>query len=123
MDMASILVIDDDLAVRGLFEQVLQSDGHTVYLAATAAAAYDVLRCSPIEIVITDLNMPEGTGLEVVSVLRRDFPATKVVIVSSEASEYDPLQVSPLLDAMVVLPKPVGVGHLLGTVHRVLACH
>ena len=47
MDMASILVIDDDLAVRGLFEQVLQSDGHTVYLAATAAAAYDVLRCSP----------------------------------------------------------------------------
>lgn len=82
-----------------------------------------MLRCSPIEIVITDLNMPEGTGVEVVSVLRRDFPATKVVIVSSEASEYDPLQVSPLLDAMVVLPKPVGVGHLLGTVHRVLACH
>ena len=121
--MASILVIDDDLAVRGLFEQVLQSDGHTVYLAATAAAAYDVLRCSPVEIVITDLNIPEGKGLEVISVLRHDFPDTKVVIVSSEASESDPLQASPLLNEIEVLPKPVGVGHLLGTVHRVLACH
>ena len=123
MDMASILVIDDDLAVRGLFEQVLQSDGHTVYLAATAAGAYDVLRCSPVEIVITDLNIPEGKGLEVISVLRHDFPDTKVVIVSSEASESDPLQASPLLNEIEVLPKPVGVSHLLGTVHRVLACH
>ena len=51
------------------------------------------------------------------------FPTTKVVIVSSEASEYDPLQASPLLDEIEVLPKPVGVSHLLGTVHRVLACH
>ena len=88
----------------------------------------DQLRESVIEMVITNLNMPQGTGLqgtglEVISVLRHDFPATKVVVVSAEASEYDPLQTGPLLKAVEVLPKPVEVSHLLETVTRVLGCH
>jgi DNA-binding NtrC family response regulator len=117
--MANILVIDDDAAVRGLFERILQADGHAVYLAANTAAAIDVLHRSAIEMVITDLK-PEDNGLEVVSVLRRDFPTTKVVIVSSE---FGALPTDPLLDTVEVLPKPVGVSHLRETVHRVLSCH
>ena len=121
--MATILVIDDDAAVRGLFQTVLQSAGHTVVLAANVAEGIDRLRESIIEMVITNLNMPQGTGLEVISLLRHNFPATKVVVVSAEASEYDPLETGPLLNAVEVLPKPVGVSHLLGTVNRVLGCH
>jgi CheY-like chemotaxis protein len=119
--MARILVIDDDAAVRGLFQTVLQSAGHTVSLAANGAEGLDVLRGSAIEMVITDLNMPGGTGVEVMSVLHQDFPTTKVIVVSGEASEYNPHEVSPLLDAVEILPKPVGVNHLLCTVSRVLA--
>jgi two-component system chemotaxis response regulator CheY len=121
--MANILVIDEDAAVRGLFQTVLQSSGHAVFLAANAAEGWDVLRGSAIEMVITDLNMPQGTGLEVISVLRHDFPTMKVLVVSGEASECDPLQDSSCLDAVEVLPKPVGVSHLLGTVNRVLGYH
>lgn len=121
--MATILVIDDDAAVRGLFQTVLQSAGHTVSLAANVAEGIDRLRESIIDVVITNLNMPQGTGLEVISLLRHNFPATKVVVVSAEASEYDPLETGPLLNAAEVLPKPVGVSHLLGTVNRVLGYH
>ena len=121
--MANILVIDEDAAVRGLFQTVLQSAGHAVSLAASAAEGWDVLRRSAIEMVITDLNMPQGTGLEVISVLRHDFPTMKVLVVSGEAGECDPLQDSSCLDAVEVLSKPVGVSHLLGTVSRVLGCH
>ena len=74
MIMASILVIEDDAAVRGLFQTVLQGDGHIVSLAANATEGYAVLRGSEIEMVITDLNMAQGNGLEVISVLRHDFP-------------------------------------------------
>ena len=121
--MATILVIDDDAAVRGLFQTVLQSAEHTVSLAANVAEGIDRLRESIIDVVITNLNMPQGTGLEVISLLRHNFPATKVVVVSAEASEYDPLETGPLLNAAEVLPKPVGVSHLLGTVNRVLGYH
>ena len=120
--MATILVIEDDTAVRGLLQTVLQSAGHSVVLAANAAEGVVVLRGSPIEMVITDLDMPQGRGLEVISILHHDFPTTKVVAVAGEASEYEPLQPSSCLDAEEVLPKPVGVSHLLGTVHRVLRC-
>ena len=82
----------------------------------------DVLRGVPIEMVITVLDMPQGRGLEVISVLRQDFPTTKVVVVAGEASEYEPLHPSSCLDAVEVLPKPVDVSHLIGTVHRVLRC-
>ena|SRR5687767_5446644 len=121
--MANILVIDHDPAVGGLFQTVLESEGHAVSLATDAAEGLEVLRASAIEMVITDLNLPKGTGLEVISVLRHDFPATKVLVVSAEASEYDPVQASSYLDAVDVLPKPVGVNHLLGTVNRMLGCH
>ena len=122
MIMASILVIEDDAAVRGLFQTVLQGDGHTVSLAANATEGYAVLRGSEIEMVITDLNMSQGNGLEVISVLRHDFPATKVLVVSDEASDDDPLQARSSLDTVEVVPKSVGVNHLRGTVNRVLGC-
>jgi len=99
--MATILVIEDDAAVRGLLQAVLQSAGHVV-LAANTAEGVDVLRGSPIEMVITDLDMPQGRGLEVISILHHDFPTTKVVVVAGEASEYEPLQPSSCLDAVEV---------------------
>ncbi len=120
--MATILVIEDDTAVRGLFQAVLQSAGHTVLLAATAVEAGEVLRGSAIEMVIMDLDLPQGSGLEVISLLLHDFPRTKVLAVAGETNAYDPLHVGSCLDAVEVLPKPLGVSHLLGTVHRVLAC-
>ena len=48
--MATILVIDDDAAVRGLFQTVLQSAGHTVSLAANVAEGIDRLRESIIDV-------------------------------------------------------------------------
>ena len=62
--MANILVIDQDAAVRGLFQTVLESAWHAVALAANADEGYEVLRSSRIEMAIVDINMSNGTGLE-----------------------------------------------------------
>lgn len=120
--MANILVVEDDDAVRGLFETVLQRAGHAVSVAANAAEGLDRLRASTIEMVITDLNMPQGNGLELISVVRHDYPATKVMVLSDEASDDDPCQDGAGLDGVEVLPKSLGVSHLLGTVNRALGC-
>ena len=57
-------------------------------VARNGPASVDVLRCSAIDVVILDLNMPENAGLEVLSLIRPEFPAMKVVLV---ASGYIPL--------------------------------
>ena len=119
--VARILVIDDDASVRGLLESVLQTDGHEVKVAASAMEGFAMLREARIEMVITDLNMPDTNGLEVVSVVQQDFPATKVIIVSGDTNEYIPLQIEPLRDSIALVPKPFDVSALLGTVHRVLS--
>jgi YesN/AraC family two-component response regulator len=74
-----------------------------------------------VEMVITDLNLPSGAGLEIVAAVRDHFPATKIVGISGEASEFDPVQAAPLLDSVEVLRNPIGISHLLGTVQRILA--
>jgi CheY-like chemotaxis protein len=115
--MPHILVIDADPAVGGLFERVLQTDGHSVSLAIDAAAGLELLRGSAIDVAIIDVNMPENEGLEMLAVVRRDFPAKKVIIVSNG---YVPLPAGPLFAGVEVLSKPVGVNHLRETVRRVV---
>lgn len=118
--MANILVIDQDAAVRGLFQTALESAGHAVALAANADEGYEVLRSSRIEMAIVEINMSNGTGLEVLSVVQHDFPATRVLGILGEAIEYDPLQAGWLLREVEILLKPLGVSQLLETVSRVL---
>ena len=115
--MPSILIIDNDPSVCGLFERVLETAGHSVSVAIEATAGLEMLRGSAIDVVIVDLNMPENMGLEVLAVIRREFPAVKVILVSNG---YVRLPDGPLLDTIKVLTKPVGVQELRETVHRVL---
>jgi CheY-like chemotaxis protein len=117
MDMPHILVIDADPAVGGLFERVLQTAGHSVSLAIDAAAGLDLLRGSAIDVAIIDVKMPENGGLEMLAVVRRDFRAMKVIIVSNG---YVPLPDGPLFDTVDVMSKPIEVNHLRETVHRAL---
>jgi CheY-like chemotaxis protein len=91
---------DNDPAGCELFEEILLTAGYSVSVAIEAAAGFDVLRCSTIDVVLVDLNMPEKAGLEVLAVIQRDFPAMKVVMVSSG---YIPLPDGPLLDGVEVL--------------------
>jgi hypothetical protein len=69
---------------------------------------------------IVEINMSNGTGLEVLSVVQHDFPATRVLGILGEAIEYDPLQAGWLLREVEILLKPLGVSQLLETVNRVL---
>jgi DNA-binding NtrC family response regulator len=118
--MRSILVIERDIAVARLLETALRRAGYTVYVASSAPEGLGFLRSMPIEMVITDLNMPSGTGLDMVSIVQHEFPATKLLGISTEVTEFDPAQAAPLLESVELLRNPIGVTRLLGTVQRVL---
>lgn len=63
--MARILLVEDDLDVRPLMEHILSGDGYHVTAVESVANALLMLRQQPFDLVVTDANLPDGSGLKV----------------------------------------------------------
>jgi CheY-like chemotaxis protein len=118
--MASILVIDDNEPVRGFLRAVLEGQGHTVREAGQGRPAVQGLRTSPVDLVLTDIYMPDCDGLEVIMTLRRDFPSIRIVAMSGGSGDRNLLVVARQLGAQEVLEKPINVEDLVRTVTTAL---
>lgn len=81
-----ILVVDDDKALRDVMAEVLIQDGYLVTAVASAAEAADVLAQSPCDVAIIDLRLSGSGGLELLKEIKRTYPDTQVIIVTSYAS-------------------------------------
>lgn len=120
--MARILVVDDDPAIRSVMRRCLALDGHDMEEAATGREALTVFRAAPVDLVITDLYMPDMDGLEFTRRLVQEFVGTKVVAMSGGALQRpaDVLAVASQLGAMATLVKPFSVAELRAVVQRAL---
>jgi CheY-like chemotaxis protein len=77
-----ILVVDDDLSVRNSMTMLLESSGYAVITAQHGFDALLQLRTTIPDVIISDLNMPQMSGFEFLSVVRRRFPKIPVIAVS-----------------------------------------
>jgi putative nucleotidyltransferase with HDIG domain len=83
MDASSkILVVDDDLAVRELLAEGLESFGYPAYTAAGAAQAMEIVRARPLRLVLSDIDMPGGDGIELLQHIKAHDPDLDVVMVT-----------------------------------------
>ena len=80
--MARILVIDDDDAFRRMLRRTLERAGHSVTEAGDGAQGLKVLRDIAVDLVITDLIMPEMEGIETIRALRHDYPELGIIAMS-----------------------------------------
>lgn len=80
--MAKILVVDDELLLRELLQEILCAGGHAVETAEDGRAGLDKLREGGFELMISDVNMPVLSGLELLRLVRRDpaFQALPVLV-------------------------------------------
>ena len=106
--MASILIADDNEAIRTLLGQMFRADRHTIQAAADGLQALKACRNQQFDVVFCDLFMPGMEGLETIRALRKEFPQLRVVAMSGGASNYggDLLQVARLMGAAAILEKP-----------------
>jgi len=82
-----VLLVDDEPAVLTTYARVLRRDGYQVVTAETVADATAAL-AGPVDVVITDMHLSEGTGLEVLEAVRAEQPATPVLFLTG-ATEVD----------------------------------
>jgi len=111
---ATILIIDDDAPVRLLIRRVLEDAGYQIYEAANGRQGLEQFHAHPVDLVLTDLDMPEMTGLEVILALTRAFLDVKVLAMSGLSAEE--LQKAKLLGARQTMSKPLDLQTLLRAV-------
>jgi CheY-like chemotaxis protein/anti-sigma regulatory factor (Ser/Thr protein kinase) len=119
--MATVLVVDDSSIDRQLVGGLLQQDTDwTVTYASDGAAALNSIRTNPPDIVVTDLQMPQMTGLELVTAVRKSVAQIPVILMTGKGSEE--IAVEALhAGAASYVPKRALATLLVETVRRVLA--
>lgn len=81
----TILLVEDDEMVRNLSAQVLHAQGYTVLIASNGGEALSLLKnrgAAPIDLLLTDVVMPEMSGLELAEALKTFYPRLKVLLMS-----------------------------------------
>ncbi|HEX7126438.1 MAG TPA: HD domain-containing phosphohydrolase [Thermodesulfobacteriota bacterium] len=84
-DQASILVVDDELAMREVLSRNLKAVGYETRAAASVADAMAALEREPADLVLSDVMMPGGTGLELLERIKARDPDTAVIMITALA--------------------------------------
>jgi len=112
-----VLLAEDDADLRLALKLSLEAAGYTVATAANAQEALAVQRREPAEVLVTDIFMPDGDGFEAMDAFRRDFPSTRIVVVSGggQRGKADYLAAARLAGVDATLQKPFEIDVLLET--------
>jgi len=117
--VARILIVDDEPNVRKVLTSILLEDGHQVLEAAGVADARAQVATLPLDLVLTDQKMPDGTGLDLLATCVATAPGLPVVLVTAYASVE--LAVTAMrAGAFDVLPKPFDPDQVSAVVRRAL---
>jgi len=121
MELGHILVVEDDVRIREMVRNMLQSHGARVAEASTGEEALAALkRNGPFEMVVLDLLIPPPTGLRVMSLVRAAHDDTPFVVITGAADDDLRATVAEMGKA-VVLAKPFLMDDLLAVMGRLRA--
>ena len=120
--MARILVIEDEELVGFALHETLTSAGHDVFVVRNGEEGITKLNNDPVEILITDLIMPEKTGIEAIIETKKTNPSIKIIAISGggRTRNFSFLQLAREYGADFALEKPIDDDRLLDTVSACL---
>ena len=120
--MPRILIVDDDDDVRSVLARHLTGAGYEVLDAADGARCLEVLRTTPVDLVILDIFMPEPDGMAVITRASRDFAHVPILAMSGGGTvpRDQTLEIARRLGAAGTLTKPFEREDLMSAVRELL---
>jgi len=108
----SILVVDDNPAMADSLADILDAKGFAVHVADSGIKALEILRKQPVDILLTDVKMPEMNGLELYRETRKPYP--KLITIFMTGYSADELIRQGMAEGVkIVLTKPLEINFLL----------
>ncbi|HYN40237.1 MAG TPA: sigma-54 dependent transcriptional regulator [Thermoanaerobaculia bacterium] len=118
--MATILVVDDDAAIRETAALALEKAGYDVRRAASVAEAISLLAQAPVDLVLSDIYMPGEDGLSLLSRLREGPSPPKIVLMTARGT-IETATIAARLGVTDYVAKPFDLANLLGRIAAALA--
>jgi DNA-binding NtrC family response regulator len=112
-----VLVVDDEDSTRRLCVDVVRDLGYQAHTVSTTEKALEVLDEEPVDIVITDLQVPQIGGIELLKCVRENYPATAVIVLTQYGT-IDTAVEATRLGASDYVTKPFRVDDLRGKLER-----
>ena len=119
MTAATILVADDDRAIRTVLDRALGRLGHTVRTTGNAATLWRWIADGEGDVVITDVVMPDENGLDLIPRIRKLRPELRVIVMSAQNTLLTAVRAAER-GAFEYLPKPFDLRELIDAVQRAL---
>lgn len=115
-----ILIVDDEPKVVGLLEAVLRAEGYRTFPATTAQEAVEVSARTRFDLVLLDLLLPDGNGLEVLRVLKEMNPEVQVIVMTAFGSS-DTVRTAMEMGAFEYFTKPFDCREFCDAIEGALA--
>ena len=120
MAAPSILIADDDRAIRTVLERALGREGYHVKLTGSGRTLWSWIADGEGDIVITDVVMPDENGLDLIPRIRELRPDLKVIVMSAQSTLLTAVKANER-GAYEYLPKPFDLDELINVVERAMA--
>ena len=114
--MARVLIVDDNEEDRLIHRIPLEDAGHDVFFARNGGEALKAYLGQDIDVVVTDLHMPDGSGHELIAGLLGMDEEAKIIALSATGPEE--LDMAKMLGAIMAFAKPVDANELVGAVQK-----
>lgn len=117
--VATVMIVDDEDSTRDLCREVVEETGLRTRTASTTEKALEMLEQMPVEIVITDLRVPQLGGLELLRRIRESYPQTAVIVLTQYGTIESAVEATRL-GAADYVTKPFHVPELRAKLDRVV---
>jgi CheY-like chemotaxis protein len=114
---ATILLADDDAAIRQILYRLLVDEGYNVITAGNGVEAIEIALMSKIDLLLLDLNMPVKDGWTVFEQISTNFPSLPVILITARPNQFFSALAS---GASALMEKPLDFTQLFLTIHNLL---
>jgi CheY-like chemotaxis protein len=119
----SVLVADDASQIHATVSACLEPFGHSIAYASTGRQAANLLQDIVFDLVITDVVMPDGDGLEVIQAAKRAQPGVRIIVMSGGGLYLQPadcIKMATTLGAHAAVAKPFKCGDLIAAIEAAM---